>query len=203
MKGLLFRLKRNLFVRNSYYRFKSKFALRRSQFGHISDDVVLTPPYSVCARNCYIYDHVGIGPHCFISATNAKFIVMGNCSIAEHFTVHTGNHARIVGKFITDITDSNKPKGYDEDVVIEKDVWIGCNVTLLSGVHIGRGSTIAAGAVVNKDIPPYCIAGGMPAKVIKFYWTIDQILKHETRLYSEEERFSKEKLETIFNQYAG
>ena len=53
------------------------------------------------------------------------------------------------------------------------------NVTLLSGVEIERGATIAAGAVVAKPIPPYCIAGGVPAKVIKFYWTVNEIIEHE------------------------
>ena len=81
---------------------------------------------------------------------------------------------------------------------MEEDVWIGCNVTLLSGVTIGRGSTEAAGAVVAKTMPPYCICGGIPAKFIKFYWTIDQILEHEAKLYSEEERYTREQLEEIF-----
>ena len=53
------------------------------------------------------------------------------------------------------------------DVVIEDDCWIGCNVTILSGVTIGRGSIIAAGAVVRADVPPYTIAGGVPARVLK------------------------------------
>ena len=74
---------------------------------------------------------------------------------------------------MTDITKSNKPAGYDHDVVIEKDVWIGANVTILSGVTIRRGATVAAGAVVNKDVPPYSVVGGVPAKVLKYYWTID------------------------------
>ena len=68
----------------------------------------------------------------------------------------------MLGKFITDITEENKPSGFDKDIVIEEDVWVGCNVTLLLGVHIGRGATIAAGAVVNKDIPPYIKAGRLP-----------------------------------------
>ena len=80
--------------------------------------------------------------------------------------------------FVTDINEANKPKGYDIDVVVDKDVWIGCNVTLLSGVHVGRGTIIAAGAVVTKDIPPYSICGGVPAKFIKFKWTLKQILEH-------------------------
>ena len=90
--------------------------------------------------------------------------------------------------------------GYDKDVIIENDVWIGCNVTILAGVHIGRGSTIAAGAVVNKNIPPYCIAGGIPAKPIKFYWTIEQIIKHESLLYPESERLNYEYLKEMFNR---
>lgn len=95
------------------------------------------------------------------------------------------------------ITKSNKPEGYDHDVIIEKDVWIGANVTILEGVTVGRGATIAAGAVVNKNVPPYCIVGGVPAKVIKFYWTIDQILEHERQLYPENERYKREELEEI------
>ena len=64
--------------------------------------------------------------------------------MAEGLTIHTGNHAHIIGLFVTDITEKTKPKGCDKDVVIEKDVWIGRNVTILSGVHIGRGVSVAA-----------------------------------------------------------
>lgn len=85
--------------------------------------------------------------------------------------------------------------------MVEEDVWIGMNVTLLSGVTIGRGTTVAAGAVVTKSMPPYCICGGVPARFIKFYWTIDQILEHESKLYSIEERYGRERLERIFAEY--
>lgn len=54
-----------------------------------------------------------------------------------------------------------------ESVVIEDDCWLGANVTILAGVHIGEGSIVAAGAVVNKDVPPGTIVGGVPAKVIR------------------------------------
>lgn len=131
-------------------------------------------------KNIFIYENVGIGQNSFISAVNAKCIFKGNIAIAEGFTVHTGNHAHVVGMFVTDINEQNKPIGYDSDVVIEKDVWIGCNVTILSGVVVGRGSVIAAGAVVTKDVPPYSICGGVPARFIKFKWTIDEIIEHES-----------------------
>ena len=135
-----------------------------------------------------------------MSTPNAKIIFKGNTDVAEGLTIHTGNHARNVGMFVTDITEANKPEGYDKDVIIDKDVWIGSNVTILAGVHVGRGATIAAGAVVNKDVPPYCIVGGIPAKAIKFYWTIEQILEHESQLYPEEERLSREDLERFVKQ---
>ena len=107
----------------------------------------------------------------------------------------------MVGTFVSDIPESTKPKGLDEDVIVEEDVWIGCNVTLLSGVTIGRGSTVAAGAVVAKTMPPYCICGGVPAKVIRFYWTIEQILEHEAKLYEESQRYTREQIEEIFRIY--
>lgn len=72
----------------------------------------------------------------------------------------------------------------------------------MSGVTIGRGCVLAAGAVVNKSCPPYAIVGGVPAKVIKFRLTIDQILEHESILYPVEERFLRSELVDIFNQYA-
>lgn len=54
------------------------------------------------------------------------------------------------------------------DIVIEDDVWIGYGATIMSGVHIGQGAVIAAGALVTKDVPPYAIVGGVPSNIIKY-----------------------------------
>lgn len=62
------------------------------------------------------------------------------------------------------------------DIVLENDVWIGANATILSGVHISQGAVIAAGAVVANDVPPYAIVGGVPAKVIKYRFD-DEVIK--------------------------
>lgn len=155
------KIKNNRIIRGLYFFLHDYFGVNRKSFGHIDSDVVLTPPIRIGnPGNVYIYGPTGIGGNVNISAVNAKVIIKGHCAIAENLTIHTGNHARILGKYITDITEKDKPHGYDKDVIIEEDVWIGCNVTLLAGVTIGRGSTVAAGAVVTKDVPPYSTVGG-------------------------------------------
>lgn len=196
------RIKNNRFIRGVYFLIKNYFGLKKKNFGYIADNVIITPPLWLNRMsNIFLYENTNLAANSWISAYNAKFIIKRNCAIAENLTVHTGNHARILGKFITDITEVNKPKGYDKDVVVNEDCWIGCNVTLLAGVTIGRGSTIAAGAVVSKSMPPYCVCGGVPCKPIKRYWTIDEILQHEAVLYPEEERFTRKQLEEIYKYY--
>ena len=109
---------------------------------HTHTTTTTTHPYTFNnAKNICFGQNVCLGTKANISTPNAKFICKGHCAIAEGLTVHTGNHARIIGLYVKDITEANKPKGYDKDVVVEEDVWIGCNVTLLSGVTIGRGTT--------------------------------------------------------------
>ena len=182
-----------------YHRY---LGFRRSAFGYCDKSVVITPPVEMGKlKNIYLYENTNIAANSVISAVHAKFVVKANCAIAAGLNVYTGNHAMIVGKFCTEVTDDIKPKGYDKDVVVENDVWIGSNVTLLMGVTVGRGAIVAAGAVVNKDVPPYAIVGGVPAKVIKFKWTIEEILAHERIKYPITERFTRRFLEQIIEKY--
>lgn len=89
-----------------------------------------------------IGDYVMIGPHCFFGTVHHKF---DDPSLPMIF---------------------HKPE--IRPIVIEDDVWIGANVTVLGGVTIGHGSVVAAGAVVSKDVEPYLIVGGVPAKLIRY-----------------------------------
>jgi len=63
----------------------------------------------------------------------------------------------------TPVMDQPKQEG---DIVLGDDVWLGANVVVTAGVSIGEGAVVGAGAVVTRDLPPYSIAGGVPARVI-------------------------------------
>ena len=154
-------------------------------------------------ENIFISDHCKIGANNIFYATNAKIIIKSHFLSANGVRIITGNHERRVGRFCSSITEAEKNHniGLDQDVIINDDVWCGMNVIILQGVKIGRGCTISAGAVLTQSTPPYSIWGGVPARFIKFYWSIDQILEHESQLYSENERYTRKDLEDIFEKY--
>ena len=112
-------------------------------------------------RGLNLGNNVSIGKNVLI--TTAGGITVGNNVMIGHgSTIITANH--IIPEGIGQIRFSgheNKP------VIIEEDVWIAAQAVILPGVRIGRGSVIAAGAVVTKDVPPFSIAGGVPARIIK------------------------------------
>lgn len=127
-----------------------------------------------------------------------KFIVGKYSVLASRLTVITDNHTPTVGVpyYFTGSTHINDRT---KDVIIKEDCWVGANVTLLPGVLLSRGVVVAAGSIVNKEIPPYAVVAGIPAKIIAVKFSIDEILEHEKHLYEEKERMSKESLEELFN----
>ncbi len=85
-------------------------------------------------------------------------------------------------------------------IKIGNDVWIGANVLILDGVSIGDGSIIAAGAVVNKDVPPYSIYGGIPAKLIRYKFdeeTINFLLKFQW--WNKDEKWLRDNFKQFHN----
>ncbi len=118
-------------------------------------------------KNMYLGNNVLFGARTTIFTTGAKLIIKDNVIFGPNVTIITGDHRIDVPDkpmlFVTEKLPEN-----DQDVVIEEDVWIGANSIILKGVTVGTGSVIAAGAVVTKDVPPYAIVGGNPAKVIRY-----------------------------------
>lgn len=197
-KSLRTKLQENVFLRGILFFYRTYFGFSRKKMGFCGDKVTLNPPLTLSnPSNIFLYGDNKLD-NAVILTTNAKFIMKEHSAAAQGLKVATGAHAMIIGRNYREITETEKPKGLDKDVVVEENVWIGMNVVILSGAVIGRGSTVAAGSVVTKSLPPYCVAGGVPAKPIKFKWTIDEILEHERILYPEDKRFTREELEKIF-----
>ena len=135
-------------------------------------------------ENMSVGDYTSIPKGSTIYCTKAELIIGKKVLFGPNPTIVTGDHrTNIIGRFIIDVTGEEKGPGLDLPVVIEDDCWIGANVTILKGVVIGRGSIVAAGAVVTRSCAPYSIIGGVPAKLIKMRFTANQIADHEKALY--------------------
>lgn len=108
-----------------------------------------------------IGDNSGVGIKCELygAIEIGRDVMMG-----PEVVIYTKNH-----KFIN-INHTMRSQGYEEQqkVIIGDDVWLGRRVMIMPGCHIGKGSVVAAGAVITKDVPDYAVVGGVPAKIIKY-----------------------------------
>ena len=136
-------------------------------------------------ENVLVGDRVVFGEGTRILTTRAKVIFGDDVMLGPNVTVVTGDHRiDIPGRTMISVTDAEKLPENDRDVVFEGDNWIGANATVLRGVTVGEGAVVSAGAVVTKDVPPYAIVGGVPAKVIKMRFTDVELESHQALLRS-------------------
>lgn len=170
-----------------YNRIKGKLG-KTNGYINITGGVIFNNPQCI-----YVGKNVGIGADTFFGPIihenginyNPKIIIgegtwVGkHCSIAAIDRVEIGKHVLFAG--YVHITDHSH--GYEDitmpispqpliskgPVVIEDDCWLGFSSEILSGVHIGKHSIVAARAVVTKDVPPYSIVAGNPARIVKHY----------------------------------
>jgi acetyltransferase-like isoleucine patch superfamily enzyme len=122
------------------------------------------------AENCQFYSgvRIEIGKGALLSIGNGTYINRNTTLVAEE-RLHIGKDCMIswnVSILDTDMHKIDSSKNISAPVMIGDKVWIGCGATILKGVDIGEKAVIAAGSVVTKDVPPYTIVGGNPAKVI-------------------------------------
>jgi len=154
---------------------------------------------------------IKVGSNTTINGPGTEFysihnpITIGNfCSIARGTAIQENNHnLEFLTTYFIKFRVFGEPYGVDAvskgEITIGNDVWIGTGCTVLTGVTIGDGAVIAANSVVSTDIPAYAIAGGTPAKIIKYrfsediiarllelkwwYWDIEKIKRNKPLFY--------------------
>lgn len=119
----------------------------------------------------FISDKLIIGKFCMI-ASGVTFIMNGANHKMDGITAYPFN---IFGKDWEIVTPTLEELPYKGDTIIGNDVWIGADVTIMPGIKIGDGSIIATKSVITKDIEPYSIVGGNPAKFIRKRFSDEKI----------------------------
>jgi len=132
---------------------------------YINDDVFLKSGANICACNSsakiYIGSRTTIGFYTFIYASE-KITIGNDCSIAPFVYIVDSDHKTKRSLKL------NQQSNITSKITIGDDVWIGTGSKILKGVNIGNGAIISAGSVVNKDVEPYSIVGGIPITTISY-----------------------------------
>ena len=112
-----------------------------------------------------IGDGANLGDYCHLGAID--FIHIGKGVLTGRFVLISDHSHGSTDDLKTEVPPFKRPLSTKGGITIGDRVWIGDKVTILSGVTIGEGSVIGANSVVTGDIPPFCVAAGVPAKVIR------------------------------------
>ena len=168
--------------------------------------------YAKCGKNTDLYgplnldpqfveleEYVRLQPNIRMISHGGKLIVKKYSALGAGTVIIPGSHIPTVG--LPQFLSQTHINDVATDIIVGEDCWIGSGSYLLSHAKIGRGCVVAAGSIVTKEIPPYAVVAGSPAKIIASRFSISQIIKHETILYPPEERINKETLEELFDLY--
>lgn len=137
-----------------------RIAAIRALFGSVGENATVLPVF-----NCDNGSNIHVGKN-FIANYNVTILDIAPVRIKDYVMIGPGTLITTVNHPLSPL-GRRRHLGIAKPVNIGNDVWIGGNVTILPGVSIGNNVIIAAGAVVTKDIPDNCVAGGVPARLIK------------------------------------
>ena len=163
-------------------------------------------------RNCFNLNKVCVGKGTYGSldvrhfgAVDEKITIGSYCSIGPECVFLLGGehlYDRIsTYPFRMKYIDGKNESISKGEIKVDDDVWIGFGCTIMSGVHIGQGAVVAAGALVTKDIPPYAIVAGVPAKILKYRFEMDVIEQLKNLDYNKlDPREIEEKIELLEKQ---
>lgn len=150
----------------------------------ISHNSVTIGDYVQIAWGTYLYDH---------NAHSTDLRLRRNDIIDEYEAVSCGR---------SDTENKNWEIVRSKPIIIEDDVWIGMNCVILNGVTIGRGAVIGAGSVIRRNVPPYCVVIGNPARVIRFLYTPEEIEDVQKSTYTDNSKLlSKINYRNMIEQY--
>ena len=162
-------------------RYKARQVKRMLQ--SCGEDVTFPQSTRIYGNQLILGNHVYLGDENIIMCARAPITIGDHVMTGPRVTMISGDHRiNLIGKFMTEVKNSDKLPENDQPIIQQGDNWIGANATILKGVTIGEGAVIAAGALVTKDVPPYAIVGGVPAKVIKFRFKAEELVRHKQEI---------------------
>lgn len=158
-----------------------KMIIYKSLFSSTGRNVIFDPEDVFSYSTISLGDDVFIGPGATFSASDSSIEIGNKVMFGPNVTIMGGDHnVGEIGRYMYDVLE--KLPENDKSVVLQDDVWVGANTIILKGVTIGQGSIVAAGALVIKDVEPYSIVGGVPAKKLKMRFTEEEIKEHKRKL---------------------
>lgn len=181
---------------------RSFFSSRKDNYGYIDPTAKVFLPGQGTKQNVFLYENTIVHEYHNFITQKGKFIMKKNSIAAFGLTVITAEHG------VNNIGDFPGGQGWCDikgnDIFVDEDVWLGAHVTLCSGTHIHRGCIVATGAVCtqNNEYPPYSLIGGIPARFIKFRFTLDEQIEHEKLRFSEDEKIPVDILSENYKKFS-